>query len=369
MASSSSSTINKKSKKQGVPVPVRLASTILVLGKCNNQNSNNNNSNEAFKSQCNYKVLMIKRSKGMKFMANLFAFPGGQHDQADTTNEWYHVVQQRMALSKSRIRSEINENLSHRIAALRELFEETALLCASPVTSQSSHQQSSLYSTHTILDNNPSIHDSVTSTVHNDATQFYNELYTKRQLLPDVHKMIPWCRWITPGQESRRFDTYFYVIALPHVLDDDTVKPELNEISEAKFLYPDEALALAEKSQISLPPPTAHTLWSLLQQPDLDTLLKNNTHRDIQPIMPTLLLSKSTGTIISCLPGDVLYRRPTGINAKYGVDLTASAYNRIYRLPNGNAWRVVVGDTLPSDVPELGSDIQQLDTLFAKSKL
>ena len=50
------------------PTPVRIASTILVLARTPTVDQS--------VTKCNYKILMMQRSKNMKFMGGLYAFPG-----------------------------------------------------------------------------------------------------------------------------------------------------------------------------------------------------------------------------------------------------------------------------------------------------
>src|SRR5215813_3454408 len=76
------------------------------------------------------KVLWVKRAKTLAFMANYHAFPGGQRDAAD---------------SEVPIRNAENDpDGVMRVAAIRELFEETGVLIARGVERLSAEKRAAM---------------------------------------------------------------------------------------------------------------------------------------------------------------------------------------------------------------------------------
>lgn len=68
----------------------------------------------------------------------------------------------------------------------------------------------------------------------------------------------PFAHWLTPAAEPRRFDTIFFVAALP---SGQAASLDPHEATAADWFTPVQALAAHDISgEISLPPPTWHTL-------------------------------------------------------------------------------------------------------------
>jgi 8-oxo-dGTP pyrophosphatase MutT (NUDIX family) len=161
---------------------------------------------------------MMKRGKGMKFMPNLFAFPGGRVDQADAT----------AAAAATCTRLKGLPLAAERVAAIRELQEEMGLLVArdGAVVSQPAG---------------------------GDATE-------------GAAAPVPFARWCTPASEPRRFDTWFFA----HAVDSDiaasvplTLQP--GEVAAAEWVAPDAALEMHAdpKASFKLSPPTYIILHQL----------------------------------------------------------------------------------------------------------
>ncbi|GAA1420456.1 NUDIX domain-containing protein [Catellatospora coxensis] len=101
-------------------------------------------------------------------------------------------------------------------------------------------------------------------------------------LLPAA--LTPWHRWLTPVFEPRRFDTWFFLAAMPD--GQDAALPEF-EADRARWLTPEEAIAEHESGDLPMLPPTLVTLRELSAYPTVPDML--TTHRDVtSPYMPTL---------------------------------------------------------------------------------
>ena len=96
----------------------------------------------------------------------------------------------------------------------------------------------------------------------------------------------PWAHWITPECEALRFDTVFYVAALP----EGQVAADLSgETERADWLSAAEALAQRERGELSLMPPTWAMLTELAAAPDVEALLVAAQRRTIETILPRLV--------------------------------------------------------------------------------
>lgn len=101
-------------------------------------------------------------------------------------------------------------------------------------------------------------------------------------LLPAA--LTPWHRWLTPVFEPRRFDTWFFLAAMPD--GQDAALPEF-EADRARWLTPEDAIAEHEAGELPMLPPTLVTLRELAAYPSVADML--TTHRDVStPYMPSL---------------------------------------------------------------------------------
>jgi 8-oxo-dGTP pyrophosphatase MutT (NUDIX family) len=94
----------------------------------------------------------------------------------------------------------------------------------------------------------------------------------------DLH---PWARWVTPPFEPRRFDTRFYVAALP---PRQQARDLGGEGERAAWLSPAAAVAAHAAGELPMLPPTLVCLEELAAAPDVATLLA--TPRTPRPVSP-----------------------------------------------------------------------------------
>jgi mutator protein MutT len=94
--------------------------------------------------------------------------------------------------------------------------------------------------------------------------------------------LVPWHRWLTPVFEPRRFDTFFYLAALP-----DGQEPYLppGEADEVRWLTPARAVTEHAAGNLPMLPPTLMTLTELSRYDTLEEMLA--VERDVSaPFMP-----------------------------------------------------------------------------------
>jgi 8-oxo-dGTP pyrophosphatase MutT (NUDIX family) len=90
----------------------------------------------------------------------------------------------------------------------------------------------------------------------------------------------PWARWLTPEFEPRRFDTFFFVAAMPA---DQQPADAAGESDHALWAPPAQALRLP------MLPPTRRTLTELAELSDVPAVLAAADQRDVStPIRPVI---------------------------------------------------------------------------------
>ena len=102
--------------------------------------------------------------------------------------------------------------------------------------------------------------------------------------------LYPWARWITPEIEPRRYDTWFFVTALP--LDQEAADLS-GETDRAEWSTPPAALTAQREGLIKMLPPT---LSILIELADLHTVAEvfDYAHdRQIEPVLPRLVKAVS----------------------------------------------------------------------------
>ncbi len=88
----------------------------------------------------------------------------------------------------------------------------------------------------------------------------FGEVVAELGLRPDVERLVRWSRWVTPPTMSRRFDTRFFVAAMP-----DGVEATLagDEVAAHAWLTPRAALDAMAAGTIEMWLPTSCTLQQL----------------------------------------------------------------------------------------------------------
>jgi 8-oxo-dGTP pyrophosphatase MutT (NUDIX family) len=100
-----------------------------------------------------------------------------------------------------------------------------------------------------------------------------------------------WARWITPEIEPLRYDTWFFMAAMPA---DQEAADISGETDRAEWSTPAEALAAERASLIKLLPPTMSILIELADLPSVADVINYAIDRQIEPVLPTLV-ETSTG--------------------------------------------------------------------------
>ena len=120
--------------------------------------------------------------------------------------------------------------------------------------------------------------------------------------LPGPDALVRYSRWITPSVVKIRFDTHFFLAAVP-----DGTEPEVDgaETVDAGWFTPGGAIEAHERDEILLVFPTIKTLESLSGFGTADELLGWARERKVEPVEPRVVGDGPAARIV--LPGEPGY--------------------------------------------------------------
>ncbi len=230
---------------------------------------------------------LLRRVTSMAFAAGMYVFPGGSVDPRDANAEvgWFGPS----AGDWSRVLS-ADERLARALvcAAVRETFEESGVLLAGPSGAEIADVSAEHWEDdrHALLDRSISL----------------AELLNRRGLVLRADLLRPWAHWITPEFEPKRFDTRFFVAALPAGQAPRHVGGEADRVV---WIRPQRALEQQASGEFRLLPPTAVTLAELAECNGVAEVLDAGTRRDISPVLPRAVVSGDEARLL--IPGDAGY--------------------------------------------------------------
>jgi len=222
-----------------------------------------------------FEAFLLRRTAELEFAPGAFVFPGGSVDasDADPGLGWAGPDPAEFAalldVPPDRARALV-------CAAVRETFEESGVLLAGASHDDLVRDSAALAADrHALLAGTASL----------------AEVLGRRGLVLRTDLLTPWARWITPEASPRRFDTWFFVAALPPE-QAATAAPEGHadpgESESGAWLRPASALEAARAGQMTLLPPTAVTLGELAGHADVPAIL---AHRPvITPRLPRVVV-------------------------------------------------------------------------------
>ncbi|MES2686904.1 MAG: NUDIX hydrolase [Pseudomonadota bacterium] len=228
-------------------------------------------------------VLLMKRHGLSDVLGGAYVFPGGKVDAADADLDMArHLDQPLHTLHAGLGEPDINETTAGAlyVAALREAFEECGVLFAQGEAAQPAMQAAALLR----------------------EGQGFNAVLAQMALRLQTRRILPWSRWITPTQPSvmnKRFDTRFFVAAVP---DDQVARHDDFETTESIWLSPRAALQQYWAGQIELAPPQIMSLAHLARHSAVDSVLAAARAR-LPPVIQPESFNDENGRVI-CYPGD-----------------------------------------------------------------
>jgi 8-oxo-dGTP pyrophosphatase MutT (NUDIX family) len=122
--------------------------------------------------------------------------------------------------------------------------------------------------------------------------------------LPAGTELVVFSNWITPEAVRIRFDTWFFLAAVP-----DGTAPEVDgaEIVDARWFEPARALAAAERGEIMLVFPTVKHLEQISGFDSAEAVLGYARERTVRPVQPRVIGGQSGEQARIVLPGEPGY--------------------------------------------------------------
>lgn len=231
-------------------------------------------------------VFLLRRVAGMAFAGGMTAFPGGSVDPRDTdTSVAWHGPAPSWWADRFGVEAGLAQALV--CAAVRETFEESGVLLAGPDAAS------------VVSDTRP--YDDARRALVNRGVSLAQFLATAGLVLRS-DLLRPWSNWVTPIEERRRFDTRFFLAAVPAGQRADGAT---SEASEAAWCRPGDALDDWKRGDRGLLPPTWTTLAELEECPSVDEAM--DREREIVKLMPRVV--RDGGVLRVVVNGDDGYER------------------------------------------------------------
>jgi 8-oxo-dGTP pyrophosphatase MutT (NUDIX family) len=216
-------------------------------------------------------VYLLRRVATMSFAAGMHVFPGGSVDPRDGERSpaWAGPAAARWAELLG-----CDEPLARELvcAAVRETFEESGVLLAGPAADA-------------VVDDTTSAAWEVDRQELLDRTTSLAGLLERRRLVLRSDLLRAWAHWITPEFEPKRFDTRFFVAAVP---PGQRARDISGEADHAVWLPVAEAVAGFERAELPMLPPTIVALRELAAYDRVDDVLAATV--TVTPWMPRPVL-------------------------------------------------------------------------------
>ena len=237
------------------PAPPKLASTVMLVRD----------------DEGPLEVFMLRRVSSMAFAPSMHVFPGGGVDRRDAEDElpwagpaveeWAEVFGTDEASARMLV-----------AAAIREIFEETGVLLASPASGEGEAPH---------LD--PEVAADLRARLVRHEIGF-GQVLLEHHLVLRSDLLRYRAHWITPEVEPRRYDTRFFVAALPPGQQPDG---ETSEADLSEWVHPRDVLGAFGDGDVMLMPPTLVCLEQLAEVSTVSAALGQDL--PIAPIMPHLV--------------------------------------------------------------------------------
>ncbi|MFB7907467.1 NUDIX hydrolase [Kitasatospora sp. NPDC056076] len=208
---------------------------------------------------------LLRRRTSMAFAAGMYAYPGGGVDPRDaevetgwagpSPEEWA----QRLGVDARTARAVV-------CAAVRETFEEAGVLLAGPDPESVAAPR-----------------DWSAERAALEAHELsFAEFLRDHGLVLRSDLLGGWARWITPEFEERRYDTWFFVAALPA---GQRAALEVGEADRVAWLTPAEAVRGHREGRFGMLPPTVTVLRELSSVRTTAEALDAAADRVLEPVL------------------------------------------------------------------------------------
>jgi 8-oxo-dGTP pyrophosphatase MutT (NUDIX family) len=235
--------------------------------------------------------LLMRRHLKSKFAAGDFVFPGGKLEADDLPEDaaaWCRGFDAAAAARRLDLEGAPHAALGFWIGAIRETFEEAGLLLALGAEGRD------------VTVDAPRFAD-YRRACQRDNRAFWTMVRAERlQLATD--RVVYFAHWITPEEQPLRFDTRFFAAPAPpgqEPTGDD------HEMTDLKWLTPQEAVEAQRRGEITLRNPTVKNLLLFDGARDTAHALDRVRDREVKTIRPRIVMEGDQRRVL--MPGDAGY--------------------------------------------------------------
>ena len=216
-------------------------------------------------------VYLLRRQRTMAFAAGMTVFPGGRVDTTDATvaDSWFGPSPEWFG---ERLGCSGEVAAAYVAAAVRETFEESGVLLAGP-------------SPDAVVDDTTGDDWEADRVALETRELGFADFLHRRHLLLRADLLRPWAHWITPEFEPKRYDTAFFVAALP---TGQVTRDVTSESDQVTWIRPADAVRAVDAGEMLMLPPTYVCCHELSQYGDVPAILAAAGDREIRAIMPTV---------------------------------------------------------------------------------
>jgi 8-oxo-dGTP pyrophosphatase MutT (NUDIX family) len=205
-----------------------------------------------------FEVFLTRRPDGMPFLGGMYCFPGGAVTQEDCAPR---MIERCRGLAPEQARKIAGAQFSPRqalgfwVAAVRELFEEVGILL-------------------TVNSSGVAILPGEVCEKHRaiiDKSSSFVSLLQNEDLYCGLSSLAYFSHWQTPAQNPMRFDTRFFIAALPQY---QTPLEISEEVTHSIWLTPDLAMQRYGRGELPMIFPTFTSLRTLADFETVQSLMK-----------------------------------------------------------------------------------------------
>ncbi|MGW5851923.1 NUDIX hydrolase [Streptomyces sp. NPDC055254] len=229
-------------------------------------------------------VHMLRRRASMAFAGGAYAYPGGGVDPRDEEHRIGWAGPSRAAWA-ARLGTDPGTAQAIICGAVRETFEEAGVLLAGETPD-------------TVVGDTTGDDWEADRLALVGRELSFAEFLDRRGLRLRSDLLGAWARWITPEFEPRRYDTWFFVAALP---EGQRTRNASTEADRTVWIRPADAAAGYDKGELLMMPPTISTLRSLEPYPSAAQALAGAAAQDLAPVLARAALED--GELVLSWPG------------------------------------------------------------------
>jgi 8-oxo-dGTP pyrophosphatase MutT (NUDIX family) len=209
-----------------------------------------------------FEILLTRRPPEMRFLGGFYVFPGGTVHEEDYSARMLERCREVSGDEARKIlgnRHDPQVAIGHWVAAIRELFEEVGVLLCESESGVPIDLRDETTKERFEIKRQAVVGDKLT----------FGEFLKAEGLFCDLSRLIYFFHRVTPAIYSMRFDTRFYLAALPA---HQTPLSRSEEVTHSLWVEPAEALSQVDRHGLPILPPTTTVLEDLAEIPSWTVL-------------------------------------------------------------------------------------------------